>query len=52
MCGKPIFKKVIDFEEVKQLLEQMRRDRGFPSGYKDWDDNTGRFIERVRINEG
>ena len=33
MREKPVFKKTIDFEEAKELIEQMRHDRGFPSGY-------------------
>ena len=37
MREKPVFKKIIDFEEAKELIEQMRRDKGFPSGYKDRD---------------
>lgn len=45
MCDKPIFKKIIDFEEAKQLIEQMRRDRGFPSGYKDLDKLCGGLVK-------
>ena len=44
MCNKPTFKKVIDFDEAKQLIEHMRQNRGFPSGYKDWDDLSGGLI--------
>ena len=44
MREKPVFKKIIDFEEAKELIEQMRRDRGFPSGYKDWDNLSGGLV--------
>ena len=44
MHEKPVFKKIIDFEEAKELIEQMRRDRGFPSGYKDWDNLSGGLV--------
>ena len=43
MREKPVFKKILDFEEAKQLIEQMRRDRGYPSGYKYC--GTRRFAE-------
>jgi replicative DNA helicase len=45
MCEKPVFKKVIDFEEAKRLLEQIRRDRGYPSGYKDLDKLCGGLVK-------
>ena len=45
MCEKPIFKKVIDFEEAKQLLEQIRQDRGYPSGYRDLDKLCGGLVK-------
>lgn len=45
MCEKPVFKKVIDFEETKQLIEQMRHDRGYPSGYKDLDKLCGGLVK-------
>ena len=45
MCEKPVFKKVIDFEEAKRLLEQIRRDRGYPSGYKDSDKLCGGLVK-------
>ena len=45
MCERPVFKKIIDFEEAKQLIEQMRRDRSFPSGYKDWDNLCGGLVK-------
>ena len=34
MCEKPVLKKVIDFEEAKRLLEQIRWDRGYPKLHK------------------
>lgn len=45
MCDKPIFKKVIGFEEVRQLLEQMRQDRGYPSGYAGLDSLCGGLVK-------
>ena len=44
MYEKSIFKKVIDFEEAKQLLEQIRQDRGYPSGYKALDNLSGGLV--------
>ena len=44
MCDKPIFKKIIGFEEVKQLIEQMRWDRGFFSGYKELNELSGGLV--------
>ena len=44
MHEKPVFKKIIDFEEAKELIEQMRRDRGFLCGYKDWDNLSGGLV--------
>lgn len=44
MCNKPTFKKVIDFAETKQLLEQIRQDRGYPSGYADLDRLCGGLV--------
>lgn len=46
MCEKPVFKKIIDFEEAKQILEQMRLDRGHPSGYKDLDNLSGGLVRK------
>jgi len=45
MCENLTFKKVIDFEEAKQLLEQMRRDRGFPSGHMGLDKLCGGLVK-------
>ena len=45
MREKPIFKKIIDFEEAKQLIEQMRYDRGYPSGYRDLDKLCGGLVK-------
>ena len=45
MYETPIFRKVIDFDEAQQLLEQMRRDKGFPSGYKDLDKLCGGLVK-------
>lgn len=39
------FKRVIDFDEAKQILEQMRRDRGYPSGYEDLDRLCGGLVK-------
>ena len=44
MHEKPVFKKIIDFKETQELIEQMRQDRGFPSGYKDWDNLSGGLV--------
>ena len=45
MREKPIFKKMIDFEEAKELIEQMRHDRGCPSGYRDLDKLCGGLVK-------
>ena len=45
MNEKTIFKKSISFEEARQLLEQMRRDRGFPSGYPALDQLCGGLVK-------
>ena len=45
MREKPIFKKIIDFEEAKELIEQMRHDRGYPSGYRDLDKLCGGLVK-------
>ena len=45
MHEAPIFRKVINFDEAQQLLKQMRRERGFPSGYKDLDKLCGGLVK-------
>ena len=45
MPGKTVFKKAIDFEEAKRLLEQMRLDRGYPSGYPALDQLCGGLVK-------
>lgn len=45
MYETPIFRKVIDFDEAQQLLEQMRCSRGHPSGYKDLDKLCGGLVK-------
>ena len=37
-------KKRIDLQEAKQLIEQMRHDRGFPSGYSELDKLSGGLV--------
>ena len=44
MHEKATFKKVIDFDEAKQIIEQMRRDRGYPCGYEDLDNLCGGLV--------
>ena len=38
------FRKCINFHEAKQIIEQMRRDRGYPSGYEDLDNLCGGLV--------
>lgn len=45
MGEKPVFRKIISFEEAKQLLERMRRHIGYPSGYRDLDNLSGGLAE-------
>ena len=45
MSEKAVFRKVIDFDEAKQLIEQMRHDRGYPSGYRDLDKLCGGLVK-------
>ena len=45
MRKKQVFKKIIDFEEAKELIEQMRHDRGYPSGYRDLDKLCGGLVK-------
>ena len=46
MREKPIFRKVIDFEEAKHLIEQIRHEKGYPSGYKDLDKLCGGLVKK------
>ena len=45
MCEKPVFKKTIALEEAQQLLEQIRQDRGYPSGYEGLDRLSGGLVK-------
>ena len=44
MCAKSIFRKVINYEEARDLLEQMRQDKRVSSGYEAFDELTGGLI--------
>ena len=44
MAEKSAFRKVIDLKEVKQLLDQIRQDRGFSTGYEELDQQCGGLV--------
>ena len=41
MCDKSVFRKVIDLEEAKSLLEQMRKNRRVTTGFEAMDNVMG-----------
>ena len=44
MGKEPVFRKIIDAEETKKILHLLRRDRGYPSGYKELDKMAGGLV--------
>ena len=38
------FRKCINFDEAKQILERMRHDRSYPCGYEDLDNLCGGLV--------
>ena len=44
MCTKSVFRKVIDYEEARAVLEEMRRNKRVSSGYAAFDELTGGLI--------
>lgn len=44
MCDKSVFRKVIDLEEAKALLDQMRKNRRITTGFESMDNVMGGLI--------